>query len=117
MPVKPTNSRRAKSKTTASRSTSRKAGSRPARKAAARRETIDTGRDKRYVRRDSEGQFKESDDQGGSLGQDKARKSATAAKRGQGDKGDRKPGAASTKGPKRAASSRGTGRSAMNMSR
>jgi hypothetical protein len=33
-------------------------------KKAANRELINTGRDKRYVRRDKEGQFKESDDQG-----------------------------------------------------
>src|SRR5690242_5821079 len=32
-----------------------------------KRELIDTGRDKRYVRRDSRGQFKESDDVGRSL--------------------------------------------------
>jgi hypothetical protein len=31
---------------------------------ASKRELIDTGRDKRYVRRDAEGQFKESDDVG-----------------------------------------------------
>jgi hypothetical protein len=34
------------------------------------RELIDTGTDKRYVRRDDKGQFKESDDQSRSLGQD-----------------------------------------------
>jgi hypothetical protein len=31
---------------------------------AAKRELIDTGADKRYVRRDPKGRFKESDDQG-----------------------------------------------------
>jgi hypothetical protein len=35
---------------------------------AAKRELIDTGNDKRYVRRDKKGQFKESDDVGRSLG-------------------------------------------------
>jgi hypothetical protein len=57
---------------------------------AAKRELIDTGTDKRYVRRDSAGQFKESDDVGRSLSQDRKRKSKTAVKSGQGDKGDRK---------------------------
>jgi hypothetical protein len=61
------------------------------RRAAAKRELIDTGRDKRYVRRDSQGQFKESDDVGRSLSMDRKRKSKTAAKAGQGDKGDRRP--------------------------
>jgi hypothetical protein len=60
-------------------------------RAVAKRELIDTGRDKRYVRRDSQGQFKESDDVGRSLSQDRKRKSKTAVKAGQGDKGDRRP--------------------------
>jgi len=34
------------------------------------RELIDTGTDKRFVRRDAEGQFKESDEVGRSLSQD-----------------------------------------------
>ncbi len=59
-----------------------------ARKKAAKRELIDTGRDKRYVRRDAEGQFHESDDVGKSLSQDRRRKAKRAAKPGQGDKGD-----------------------------
>jgi hypothetical protein len=53
------------------------------------RETIDTGTDKRYVRRNREGQFKESDDMGRSLAQDQKRDSKTKPKRGEGDKGDR----------------------------
>ena len=60
------------------------------RKKAAKRELIDTGRDKRFVRRDSQGQFNESDDVGRSLAKDGKRKAKTASKRGQGDKGDRK---------------------------
>ena len=55
------------------------------------RELIDTGTDKRYVRRDEEGRFKESDDVGRSLSQDVKRKAKTVAKSGQGDRGDRKP--------------------------
>ena len=54
------------------------------------RELIDTGTDKRYVRRDEQGRFKESDDVGRSLSQDIRRQAKTEAKPGQGDKGDRK---------------------------
>ena len=54
-----------------------------------KRELIDTGRDKRYVRRDGAGQFQESDDQGRSLSQDQKRKAKKKTKAGQGDKGDR----------------------------
>ncbi len=56
---------------------------------AAKRELIDTGTDKRYVRRDDEGRFKESDDVGRSLSQDRRRDATTKAKPGQGDRGDR----------------------------
>jgi hypothetical protein len=61
-----------------------------AKKKAAKRELIDTGTDKRYVRRDNEGKFKESDDQGRSLSKDRQTKAKTKAKSGQGDKGDRR---------------------------
>jgi hypothetical protein len=52
------------------------------------RELIDTGTDKRFVRRDEEGKFKESDDVGRSLAHQK-RDSRTKPKRGEGDRGDR----------------------------
>lgn len=58
-------------------------------KKAAKRELIDTGTDKRYVRRNAEGQFKESDDVGRSLAADRRRKAKGKSKSGQGDKGDR----------------------------
>ena len=54
------------------------------------REHIDTGTDSRYVRRDEKGQFKESDDVGRSLSADRRRDAEHEAKKGQGDKGDRK---------------------------
>ena len=57
---------------------------------SANRELIDTGTDKRYVRRDDQGQFKESDDVGKSLAADRRRQAKTPAKKGQGDRGDRK---------------------------
>jgi hypothetical protein len=54
------------------------------------RELIDTGKDKRYVRRGKGGQFKESDDQGKSLSADRRNKAKTVAKKGEGDRGDQK---------------------------
>ncbi len=59
-------------------------------KSSGKRELIDTGTDKRFVRRDSQGQFKESDDVGRSLTQDRRREAKTVAPKGQGDRGDRK---------------------------
>lgn len=56
-----------------------------------KRELIDTGTDKRYVRRDEKGQFKESVDVGKSLSQDRRKKAKTVSKPGEGDRGDRKP--------------------------
>lgn len=60
----------------------------PTRKQA-KRELINTGSDKRYVRRRAGGTFKESDDVGRSLAQDRKQKARTTVKRGQGDRGDR----------------------------
>jgi hypothetical protein len=60
------------------------------RKKAAKRELIDTGSDKRFVRRGAGGKFKESDDIGKSLSADRRKKAKTKVKSGQGDKGDRK---------------------------
>jgi hypothetical protein len=57
----------------------------------AKRELIEpTKSDKRYVRRNPEGRFKESDDVGRSLSADRRKKAKTVTKPGQGDKGDRK---------------------------
>jgi len=58
-------------------------------KASAKRKLINTGRDKRYVRRNKKGQFKESDDVGLSLSADRRRKATTTVNSGQGDRGDR----------------------------
>jgi len=57
---------------------------------AGKRELIDTGTDKRYVRRDEKGQFKEVVDVGKSLSQDRKRQAKTEVPSGQGDKGDQK---------------------------
>ena len=56
----------------------------------AKRELIDPGTDKRYVRRDEKGRFKESDDVGRSLAQDVRKSAKTKVKAGEGDRGDRK---------------------------
>jgi hypothetical protein len=62
-----------------------------AQKAKARkRELIDTGTDKRYVRRDEKGRFDEVVDVGRSLSADIRRKAKTKAPAGQGDRGDQK---------------------------
>ena len=53
------------------------------------REKISPGGDTRYVRRNSRGQFKESDDAGKSLSRDRRRAAKTVSKKGQGDRGDR----------------------------
>lgn len=59
---------------------------------SSKRESIDTGTDKRYVRRDEKGAFKESDDVGRSLGKDVRQHATTEVKPGQGDRGDQKKG-------------------------
>ncbi|HTL28755.1 MAG TPA: hypothetical protein VL282_06035 [Tepidisphaeraceae bacterium] len=64
-------------------------GANSSRRSSSKRELINTGRDKRYVRRDSKGRFNESDDVGRSLAADRRRHAKTVSKPGQGDKGDR----------------------------
>jgi hypothetical protein len=54
-----------------------------------KRELIDTGTDKRFVRRDEQGRFDEVVDVGRSLAQDQRKDAKTVAKKGQGDRGDR----------------------------
>jgi hypothetical protein len=58
--------------------------------AARKRELIDTGSDKRYVRRDDRGRFtKDQSDVGRSSATDQRQHSKTAVQPGQGDRGDR----------------------------
>lgn len=73
----------------AARKTGAKGRKTTKRKTAAKRTLISPRGDKRYVRRDKSGRFKESDSVSRSLSQDRRRKSKTKAKRGQGDRGDR----------------------------
>jgi hypothetical protein len=56
----------------------------------AKRELINTGNDKRYVRRDEKGRFKESDDQGRSLSGDRRQPAKRTVTSGHGDRGDQK---------------------------
>jgi hypothetical protein len=55
-----------------------------------KRELIDTGNDKRYVRRDEKGRFDDVVDVGKSLAQDRRQHSKTVVPPGQGDRGDQK---------------------------
>lgn len=58
---------------------------------ARKRELIEPHKgDKRYVRRDKLGRFKEVDDVSRSLSQDVRKKAKTSTTSGQGDRGDRK---------------------------
>lgn len=55
-----------------------------------KREMIDTGNDKRFVRRDDQGRFDEVDDVARSLSQDVRKHAKTTVPPGQGDRGDQK---------------------------
>ena len=58
---------------------------------AKKRELIEPNEgDKRFVRRDDEGKFSESDDAGRSLSQDRKKQAKTEVESGQGDRGDQK---------------------------
>jgi hypothetical protein len=76
-----------KAKKTAKKASKKKVGK--TKRRSAKREIIDTGTDKRFVRRGAKGQFKESDDVGRSLAADRRKKAKREVKSGYGDKGDR----------------------------
>jgi hypothetical protein len=59
-------------------------------KAKRNRELIETGNDKRFVRRDEEGRFDDVVDVGRSLAQDRKQAAKTKVPPGQGDRGDQK---------------------------
>ena len=73
----------------ATKSTGRTAG-RSSSKSSGKRTLINTGTDKRFVRRDAKGHFKESDDVGRALASARRSIAKTASTPGQGDRGDRK---------------------------
>jgi hypothetical protein len=54
------------------------------------RELIETKGDKRFVRRNKAGRFKESDDVGRSLAADRRERAMRVVKKGEGDRGDQK---------------------------
>ena len=60
------------------------------RKTKSHRESIDTGKDKRFVRRNEKGQFDEVADVGRSLAQDRKQAAKRKVPSGQGDRGDQK---------------------------
>ena len=62
----------------------------PRKSGKSERELIDTGRDKRFVRRDAEGRFDEVVDVGRSLAQDRKQSAKRKVPSGQGDRGDQK---------------------------
>ncbi len=55
-----------------------------------KRELIDTGNDKRFVRRDEQGRFDEVVDAGKSVAQDRRKHAKKEVPPGQGDRGDQK---------------------------
>jgi hypothetical protein len=55
-----------------------------------KRELIDTGKNKSYVRRNDKGQFDKVSDVGRSLAQDRRQSAKTKVPSGQGDRGDQK---------------------------
>ena len=61
-----------------------------AHKENSKRELIDTGRNKRFVRRDEKGRFDEVVDVGKSLAADRRQHSKNVVPPGQGDRGDQK---------------------------
>jgi hypothetical protein len=54
------------------------------------RELIDTGTDKRFVRRNEKGEFEDVADVGRSLARDRQQQAKTKVPPGQGDRGDQK---------------------------
>lgn len=78
-------------KKSATKSAKPKSSPSTSKRGSGKRELIDTGTDKRFVRRGKGGEFKESDDVGRSLAADRRTKAKTMSKSGQGDRGDRKP--------------------------
>jgi hypothetical protein len=60
------------------------------RNAKSHRELIDTGNDKRFVRRNAKGQFDDVSDVGRSLANDRKQHAKKTVPSGQGDRGDQK---------------------------
>ena len=74
-----------------------KASKSAVRKSSGKRELVNTGTDKRFAKRNSDGTFKESDDVGKSLSKDVKQHARKEVKPGYGDKGDEPKKKAATK--------------------
>lgn len=75
----------------AKKATARKSAKRgSAKRGSAKRDLVNTGSDKRYVKRTTKGKFKENDDVSRSLRADSRKTAKKATKAGYGDQGDRK---------------------------
>ena len=61
-----------------------------AKRSTARRELVDTGRNKMYAKRDAQGRFREMDDVSKSLAADRRSSASRTVASGHGDKGDRR---------------------------
>lgn len=88
--AKKSSKKKAAQKKAPKKKVAKKVAKRSTKKAAGKRELIAPRGDKRYVRRDEQGQFKEVDDVSRSLSQDRRKTAKRAATPGQGDRGDRK---------------------------
>ena len=62
----------------------------PSKRGSGKRELISPKGNRRFVRRDAQGKFTESDDAARSLTQDRKQSAKTPSKSGYGDRGDRK---------------------------
>jgi hypothetical protein len=62
----------------------------PKKSSKGHRELIDTGTDKRFVRRNEKGQFEDVADVGRSLARDRQQQAKNTVPPGQGDRGDQK---------------------------
>lgn len=96
--AKSSTTKKSAAKKSAAKSSSRKSSASGSKKSSSKKRTTSkrtliepNAGDKRFVRRDKEGQFKKQVDVGRSLSADSRSDSKTVAKSGQGDRGDRKP--------------------------
>ena len=68
----------------------KKATAKSAKRSSSKRDLVDTGSSKRYVKRTAKGKFRENDDVSRSLSADSRTTAKKATKPGYGDQGDRK---------------------------
>ena len=95
------------------KSSGKKGGGKKPGSAGRKRELIDTGRDKRYVRRDELGRFDDVVDMGRSLAADRRRTAKKKVRPGYGDQGDvvKSSSSSSKKSAKKAGAKKGSKKS------